>query len=85
MLLDYEAIGQLQSLRPEHVKPFLVKNLKWRVVGPDGQRVDPRMLSESKDFKLGISCKVAPLPGEQGEVVYETFPDIVPAIIRNAS
>jgi len=33
MLLDYEATGSLDSLRPEHVKPFLVKNLKWRVVG----------------------------------------------------
>jgi tyrosinase len=32
MLLDYAETGQLASLRPEHVKPFLIKKLKWRVV-----------------------------------------------------
>ena len=31
MLLDYIKIGQLQSLEPEHVKPFLISRLKWRV------------------------------------------------------
>jgi len=32
MLLDYMEIGELQSLHPEHVKPFLIERLKWRVV-----------------------------------------------------
>ena len=32
MLLDYVQAGVLGSMRPEHVHPFLVKNLKWRVV-----------------------------------------------------
>ena len=32
LLQDYVATGALQSLRPEHVKPFLVEGLKWRVV-----------------------------------------------------
>ena len=32
MLLDYVQAGVLESMQPEHVHPFLVKNLKWRVV-----------------------------------------------------
>jgi hypothetical protein len=43
------------------------------------------MLSKSKDFKISISCKVAPLPGEEGQVVYEAYPDITDEIIGNAS
>ena len=32
LLLDYVKKGRLESLRPEHVKPFLIRGLKWRVV-----------------------------------------------------
>src|SRR4051812_30413418 len=34
LLLDYLDLPEngLESLRPEHVKPFLVKYLRWRVV-----------------------------------------------------
>ncbi|KAF2731878.1 Di-copper centre-containing protein [Polyplosphaeria fusca] len=88
MLLDYEATGRLASLRPEHVKPFLVQNLKWRVVGPEGERIDPRVLAEDRDFKIAVSCKIAPLPGhetEESQVVYEMYPDITDEIIANAS
>ncbi|KAJ4248373.1 hypothetical protein NW762_012703 [Fusarium torreyae] len=31
LLLDYANVGQLGSMNPEDVEPFLVKNLKWRV------------------------------------------------------
>jgi hypothetical protein len=31
-LLDYVEMLVLESMRPEHVRPFLIKNLKWRVV-----------------------------------------------------
>ena len=31
ILLDYIKIGQLTSLEPEHVKPFLTDRLRWRV------------------------------------------------------
>ena len=37
LLLDYLAKGTLESLRPEHVKPFLIKGLKWRVVSVRAQ------------------------------------------------
>jgi tyrosinase len=32
LLLDYMNKGQLQSMRAEHVRPFLVDYLRWRVV-----------------------------------------------------
>jgi tyrosinase len=32
LLLDYIAEGTLQSMRTEHVRPFLVKYLRWRIV-----------------------------------------------------
>ena len=31
ILGDYVRLGQLQSLEPEHVVPFLVKEIQWRV------------------------------------------------------
>lgn len=31
LLLDYVKAGQLGSMEPEDVEPFLVKKLKWRV------------------------------------------------------
>jgi len=32
MLLDYVKIGELPDITPANVVPFLVKNLKWRIV-----------------------------------------------------
>jgi tyrosinase len=32
ILLDYVGIGALDSMKSQHVVPFLVKNLKWRIV-----------------------------------------------------
>ena len=32
ILMDYILNGSLADLTPENVQPFLVKNLKWRVV-----------------------------------------------------
>ena len=31
ILMDYIKIGQLKSLEPDHVKPFLIDRLRWRV------------------------------------------------------
>lgn len=46
--------------------------------------MDPRDLAIDKDFSVTISCKLAPLPGQEGTVVYETYNDIVADIISNA-
>ena len=32
MLMDYIKIGELASIEPKDVKPFLVDRLRWRVV-----------------------------------------------------
>lgn len=46
LLLDYLDLPDngLESLRPEHVKPFLVKYLRWRVVYVSDILFDPRLL-----------------------------------------
>lgn len=31
LLLDYVSNGTLESMRPSHVRPFLVKYLRWRI------------------------------------------------------
>ena len=36
LLLDYIQAGKLESLRPEHVKPFMTRGLKWRIVTVSG-------------------------------------------------
>jgi hypothetical protein len=102
LLLDYVEMGALQSMKPEHVNHFLVRNLKWRiitvgklcsylpshftdyVIQVDGKQVNPRRLVEHS-FKLSISCKVAPLPGEQSEVIYERYPGVTQQIIDNST
>ena len=45
LLLDYIKGGQLESLRPEHVKPFLTTGLKWRVVSVSSYLFFKRPLS----------------------------------------
>ncbi|KAK3717680.1 hypothetical protein LTR37_005747 [Vermiconidia calcicola] len=81
MLLDYVEIGHLPNLRADSVKPFLVRNLRWRVVTVHGGTVDPRDLSS---LKIGVSSKLAPLDG-QGRPTYEEFPEVVEEIIENSS
>ncbi|KAI9663307.1 MAG: hypothetical protein M1831_002591 [Alyxoria varia] len=85
LLLDYVTIGQLESLRPEHVKPFLTRGLKWRVISPQTGTRDPRQLAANKNFRVNVSCKVARLPRDSGDVTYEKYPEIVQDILAQAS
>ncbi|CVL09423.1 related to tyrosinase precursor (monophenol monooxygenase) [Fusarium proliferatum] len=85
LLLDYAKTGQLGSLAPEDVERFLIDNLKWRVQTIDGKVIDPRDLDRDHTMKLGISRKIAPMPGQDGEVRYTFHPEIIDAIINNAS
>lgn len=41
ILLDYVEVGELQSLSPEHVEPFLKKNLSWRVANASLSLLSP--------------------------------------------
>ncbi|KAF9772953.1 hypothetical protein IL306_009291 [Fusarium sp. DS 682] len=85
LLLDYANAGKLGSMNPDDVKPFLVKNLKWRVQTVDGKVIDPRDLDRDHTMKLGISRKMAPMPGQTGEVNYSLYPEVIKDIVDNAS
>ncbi|KAF5983153.1 tyrosinase precursor (monophenol monooxygenase) [Fusarium bulbicola] len=85
LLLDYVKTRQLGSLAPEDVERFLIDNLKWRVQTIDGKVIDPRDLDRDHTMKLGISRKIAPMPGQDGEVRYTFHPEVIDTIINNSS
>ena len=82
ILMDYVQIGELESLSPAHVKPFLIKNLKWRVVTFDQEQKDPRSVA---GLKINVSSKVAQLPLGSAPHAYEDYPEITEQIIANSS
>ncbi|KAM7203335.1 hypothetical protein V8F33_002326 [Rhypophila sp. PSN 637] len=84
LLLTYLELedNELESLRPEHVKPFLVKYLRWRVVFNGSEIQDPRVLAQSAHLKIGVSAKVY---HDDGTKTYEEYPDVVEQIKANAS
>lgn len=94
-LHDYVKIYQLQSesdanpeglesLRPEHVVPFLKERLRWRIITAKGRPHDPRALSNENQFRIRISSRKTILGDESVEPVFEYYDDIVPSIIRAA-
>jgi tyrosinase len=50
-----EASGELESLRPEHVEPYLKENLYYKVVGIDGE-IDASSLP---NFHISVKCNKA--------------------------
>ncbi|CZT49606.1 uncharacterized protein RSE6_10479 [Rhynchosporium secalis] len=81
LLLDYLDVPNngLASMRPEHVKPFLVKHLRWRVIYRGTDQQDPR---DVPDLKVSVSAKIY----HQDETkTFEVYPDVVAEILRNAS
>ncbi|RMZ70503.1 histone acetyltransferase spt10 [Pyrenophora seminiperda CCB06] len=50
-----EAKGELESLRPEHVEPYLKENLYYKVVGVNGE-IDPDTLP---NFHISVMCNPA--------------------------
>jgi len=56
-----EYYGDLESLAPEHVEPYLAKNLRYKVVGINGE-IDP---STIPSFHVAVKCtKVKPAANE---------------------
>jgi hypothetical protein len=51
----------------------------------DGKELKPRDLARDHEYRVSVSCKTAPLPGEEGEVSYATYPEITADIIANGS
>lgn len=58
-LSDVVAAGGLESLAEDVVVPYLTKNLKWEIVGPDGGAVDPETL---QDFEISVYASTATQP-----------------------
>ncbi|KAK4182242.1 hypothetical protein QBC35DRAFT_186135 [Podospora australis] len=82
LLLQYRDLqdNELESLRPEHVKPFLEKYLRWRVLFQgSSEPKDPRQVP---DLVVGVSAKVY---HDDGEPTYEDYPEVVEAIKSKAS
>ncbi|KAG5799174.1 hypothetical protein H9Q69_001806 [Fusarium xylarioides] len=85
LLLDYVQIGKLSNMEEDNVKRFLIDNLKWRVQTVAGEVLDPRHMAQNHDFKLSISRKRTPVPRSAGDVQYDTYPEVIEAIISNSS
>ncbi|KAF5723958.1 tyrosinase precursor (monophenol monooxygenase) [Fusarium mundagurra] len=85
LLLDYVQIGKLSNMEEDNVKQFLIDNLKWRVQTVAGEVLDPRHMAKNHNFNLSISRKRTPVPRSAGEVKYDTYPDVIEAIISNSS
>ncbi|KAH7311251.1 hypothetical protein B0I35DRAFT_481241 [Stachybotrys elegans] len=85
LLLDYAQIGKLSSMGADDVKQFLIENLKWRVQTVAGEILNPRDMSRNHSLNLSISRKRTPVPRSAGDVQYDTYPDVIEAIIRNSS
>ncbi|CAE7176808.1 Tyrosinase multi-domain protein [Pyrenophora teres f. teres] len=58
-----EAKGEIESLRPEHVEPYLNKHLYYKVVGMDGE-IDPDTLPNFHVSVWSRPAKPAPSPDE---------------------
>lgn len=57
-----EAKGELESLKPEHVEPYLKENLHYKVIGPDGKELNP---DDIPDFHVYV--KTAPVTPANGD------------------
>ncbi|KAF5987868.1 Tyrosinase [Fusarium coicis] len=85
LLLDYVEIGKLRSMEEDDVKQFLIENLKWRAQTVLGEVLDPRHMAKNHSFNLSISRKRTPVPRSTGDVQYDTYPEVIDAIISNSS
>ncbi|KAF5583284.1 tyrosinase precursor (monophenol monooxygenase) [Fusarium pseudoanthophilum] len=85
LLLDYVQIGKLEDMEEESVKKFLINNLKWRAQTIAGEVLNPRDMDKNHTFNLSISRKRTPVPRSAGNVQYDTYPEVIEAIIRNSS
>jgi tyrosinase len=55
--------GELQSLHPDHVEPYLKDNLYYTVIGPDGNEIDPETIP---NFHVQVkACPVTPTKGDE--------------------
>ncbi|PVI07012.1 Di-copper centre-containing protein, partial [Periconia macrospinosa] len=61
--------GELKSLHPDDVEPYLQKNLHYKVIGPNGNEIQPEKLP---NFHAKVkSCPVTPAPEGQLPTFHE--------------
>jgi tyrosinase len=100
LLLDYVISGGLESMEARHVRPFLVRNLKWRVQTVGGDRSAATISDRAagrrgrhQPARAGPRPLVRPVrqlqdvapPGPGRTVEYEFYPDVIADIIANSS
>jgi tyrosinase len=62
-LQEKQEKGELKSLCPEDVEPYLKENLHYTVIGPDGKELDPDCI---ENFHVEVkSCPVSPPKGDE--------------------
>lgn len=62
-LQEKEANGELASLHPDHVEPYLKENLSYQVIGPNGEEFAPENIP---NFHVQVkSCEVQPAEGDE--------------------
>ena len=100
MLLDCIKIGELRSLDAEDVKPYLIKNLKWRVVQVCYQLCatgltladlsafeslgDQRDPRTVRGLQISLSSVTKDLVGDAPQQ-YDEYPEVIQEIIDNSS
>jgi hypothetical protein len=65
--------GELESLHPDHVEPYLKENLHYKIVGPNGQEFEPEKVP---NFHATVkSCPVEAAP--EGQLpIYKEYIDL---------
>lgn len=92
-LLDYVQTGQLASMDPEDVRPFLKKNFRWKFQTGTGQVVSGADMSKNHGFRINISLKTSPLPGLSAPMgedipaveIDRDFQDVIKDIISHSA
>ena len=70
-LQEKEANGELASLHPDHVEPYLKENLSYKVIGPNGQEFNPE---DIPNFHVQVkSCEVQPTTNEDELPEYKDY------------
>ncbi|KAF1973430.1 Di-copper centre-containing protein [Bimuria novae-zelandiae CBS 107.79] len=70
-LQEKEANGELASLHPDHVEPYIKENLSYKIVGPNGQEFAPE---DIPNFHVQVkSCEVQPSASEDELPEYKDY------------
>ncbi|KAL5447870.1 hypothetical protein PMIN07_001857 [Paraphaeosphaeria minitans] len=70
-LQEKQANGELASLHPDHVEPYLKENLSYKIIGPNGQEFAPE---DVPNFHVQVkSCEVEPTTSDDELPGYKEY------------